>query len=826
MSKSFSFELPASMASSGGDHSPTPPLDLKALIGVVYQRFWMILAGFMTTFSIIAFITFTQTPVYKAETIVQLDTDQQNVIDLGAISSGLAGNTAVIDTEVLVLGSKSLLTRVAVQQKLVEDPEFNPSLLPPRKGLLSPVKGVVRAVTGAEAPADPFADMTTEQKDAALLETAVGILSGKVSVSRVGTTYLITVSATSESPETAARIADEIAEQYRVQQLEEKFEATRKATEWLSERVSGLREEVEEKERRVESYRAESGLLAAQGATLTEQQIAYLTTQKATLQVDLDRARARAESVRRQMASGAGADGISEVLQSQVISDLKSQRAIINRRVSELETKLGPQHPELISARNESADIDRQINAEVSRIAGNIENELRVAQAQISSIQSEIGRSTYALRGNNQALVRLRELERDADTSRILLEEFLTRSKQTGEQDALITADASILSRASVPDSPSSPKKLLNLIIGCLLGAIIGGGLALLAEMFDMKISSTEDVERKLGANPIGSVPLIRTTRFLGLLQTNPADYLVENPLSAYAESIRYLRAAIAFSDLDSETKTVAICSSLPDEGKTSLTLSLGRMSALSGSRTLVIDGDFRRRQLTQTAGLKPDIGFVEHLFGAGQLSDAIVKDGKTMLDILPLSLNGHTPHDVFGTRAFDDLLQRLRSMYDLILIDTGPLLLLAEARVVAGKADKTILIVRWRHSSRSAARQSLTLLRNFKADVLGVTLNMVDLNRRRHYSDPGATYKAYSKYYQMDAKPSLFNWGGAKAAAKTRTSTKTSTKTRTKTKPKTKPGPPSSGLGGAVASDVLLDRLRGRTEPADRISAQQVAPD
>jgi capsular exopolysaccharide synthesis family protein len=798
LSKSFSFELPASLASSGGDLSPAPPFDLKALIGVVYQRFWMILAGFTTTFGIIAFITFTQTPVYKAETVVQLNTDQKNVIDLGAIFSGLAGSTAVIDTEVLVLGSKSLLTRVAVQQKLVEDPEFNPSLLPPKKGLLSPVQGVVRAVTGAKAPADPFAGMTKEQKDAALLETAVGILSDKVSVSRVGTTYLITVTAISESPETAARLADEIAEQYRVQQLEEKFEATRKATEWLSERVSGLREEVEEKERRVESYRAESGLLAAQGATLTEQQIAYLTTQKATLQVDLDRARARAESVRRQMASGAGADGISEVLQSQVISDLKSQRAIINRRVSELETKLGPQHPELISARNEAADIDRQINAEVSRIAGNIENELKVAQAQISSIQGEIGRSTYELRGNNQALVRLRELERDADTSRILLEEFLTRSKQTGEQDALITADANILSRASIPDSPSSPKKLLNLIIGCLLGAIIGGGLALLAEMFDMKISSTEDVERKLGANPIGSVPLIRTASFLGLSQTNPADYLVENPLSAYAESIRYLRAAIAFSDLDSETKTVAICSSLPDEGKTSLTLSLGRMSAMSGSRTLVIDGDFRRRQLTETAGLKPDIGFVEHLFGAGQLSDAIVKDRKTMLDILPLSQNGHTPHDVFGTRAFDDLLKRLRSMYDLILIDTGPLLLMAEARVVAGKADKTILVVRWRHSARSASRQSLTLLRNFKADVLGVTLNMVDLNRRRHHRDPGATYKAYRKYYQMDEKPSLFNWGGDKSKSKSN----------------------AKGLKGTVAVQVPPTKATGRSEPVERISA------
>lgn len=799
MSKSFSIELPSNMTASTTDNSVTPPLDLKALVGMVYRRFWMISAGFLTTFGIIAYITFTQTPIYKAETVVQLDTQEKNVIDLGAIFSGMGGATAVVDTEVLVLGSKSLLTRVAVQQKLVEDPEFNSSLRPKKPGLLSPIKGVIRAVTGAKPPQDPFAGMTAEQKDATILAGAVDALSQKVAVQRVGTTYLITVEVSSESPETAARLADEIAEQYRVQQLEEKFAATRKATEWLSERVQGLREEVEEKERRVESYRAESGLLAAQGATLTEQQIAYLTTQKATLQVELDKARARAESVRRQMASGAGADGISEVLNSQVISDLKTQRAVINRRVAELETKLGPQHPELISARNEAADIDRQINSEVSRIAGNIENELKVAQSQIGSIQSEIGRSTYELRGNNQALVRLRELERDADTSRILLEEFLTRSKQTGEQDALITADANILSRASVPDAPSSPQKLLNLIIGCLLGAIIGGGLALLAEMFDMKVSSTEDVERKLNANPIGSVPLIRNASFLGLGQTNPADFLVENPLSAYAESIRYLRAAIAFSDLDSETKTVAVCSSLPDEGKTSLTLSLGRMSAMSGSRTLVIDGDFRRRQLTETAGLKPDIGFVEHLFGAGQLSDAIVKDRKTMLDILPLSSNGHTPHDVFGTRAFDDLLTRLRSMYDLILIDTGPLLLMAEARVVAGKADKTILVVRWRHSARSAARQSLTLLRNFKADVLGVTLNMVDLNRRRHHRDPGATYKAYRKYYQMDEKPSLFNWGGEKR----------------------KPKPNAKQMKGSVAVQVPPSKATGRADPADRMPAK-----
>ncbi|MFN7054742.1 GumC family protein [Hyphomonas sp.] len=801
MTKSYTIELPGSTNSALAQEpvNTFQLFDLKTLVGIVYRRFWLILTGFLVTFSIIAYMTFNQTPVYRAQAVVQIDTTQKNVIDLGAIFTGMGGTTAVIDTEVQVIGSKTLLGRVAERQKLIEDPEFNWTLRPPRETLVSSASKFVAGLMGRDTtPVDPFLGMTEEQREASIMESVVQTLMGKVKVGRIGATYLITIDVLSYSPETAARLADEVAEQYRVQQLEEKYEATRKATEWLQERVSGLREEVEDKERRVETFRAETGLLAAQGATLTEQQIAYMTGQRGTLQVEHDQARARFESIRRQIDSGVPVESISstEVSSSPLISTLKAQRADIMRRVADLETRVGERHPEMMAARSEVADIERQINNEVNRIAANLESEWRVAQQRLNSIQSEIGRSTAQLRGNNINLVRLRELERDAETSRVLLEEFLARSKQTREQDALITADANILSRASVPYAPASPKKTLNLLIACLLGLVVGAGLALFAELFDTKLSSTADIETKLGAPPIGSVPLIRTASFLGLAQTNPAEFLVENPLSAYAESIRYLRAAIAFSDLDSETKTVAITSSLPDEGKTSLVLSLGRMSAMSGSRTLVIDGDFRRRQLTETAGLKPEIGFVEHLFGNGALSDAIVKDRKTMLDILPLSLDGHTPHDVFGTRAFDDLLARLRSMYDLILIDTGPLLLMAEARVVAGKVDKTILIVRWRETARSAARQSLALLRNFKADVLGVTLNMVDLNRPRHHGDPGATYKAYRKYYQMDSRPGLFGWSRPR-------------------------GNKSKGLKSGVALQVPPSQPANESQPAERVSAE-----
>ncbi len=388
------------------------------------------------------------------------------------------------------------------------------------------------------------------------------------------------------------------------------------------------------------------------GTTLAEQKIADLTKQKTQLDFELSQARARYENMRRQINSGTGVEGIGEVLDSATVSRLKEQLSVLRGRVAELETKLGPQHPELIGARNEVSDIERQMTAEVNRIAGNLESEVKAKQDQVNSIQARINQANAQLRGNSISNVRLRELERDAETSRVLYEEFIARSKETREQDDLVQADAVVLSSASVPKEPAAPKKKLNLLIGAVLGAAIGAAMAILAEMFDAKISSTEDIERKLGVSAIGSVPLIRSSTLFGIGQSNPADYLVENPLSAYAESVRYLRAAIAFSDLDSETKTVAITSSLPDEGKTSLTLSLGRMSAMSGSRTIVIDGDFRRRQLTEAAGMSPEIGFIEHLFGAGQLSDAIQKDSKTMLDILPLSQSGHTPHDVFGTRA------------------------------------------------------------------------------------------------------------------------------------------------------------------------------
>ena len=746
MTQKLSFEL---LPEAGSNNSNVDKLfvDLKSAIQLAARRIFVIGITAMLVFASVVYLTLQQTPVYKASATVIVDSSQTNVIDLGAVISGTALNTPVIDTEVEVMGSRSLMERVVLKHGLLEDPEFNPFLDKGDEG--GGPLDFLRSLFGEETEVEPAPEPTEEE----ILDSTTTNLLRKVAVARVGTTYLIKATVSSESPDTAANLANAIADQYGLEQLESKLEATERATRWLSERVEILQDEVTEKETLVEQFRSESGLLSAQGTTLTEANIAQLQSQKVQLESDLSLKTARFNGMQRQLQSGVGASALGEVLDSPVVTQLKQQLAEAERKVAELQSRYGPRHPALFAALNEVTDYTRQIDNEMRSIVENLRVEVEVAEDQIRRINSRLSSARSTLVRNNGSQVRLNDLERDAEASRLILTEFIQRFKQTSEQDELVKPDARILSKASAPKSPASPQKLLNFIIGLLLGGFCGVGLALVLEMFDSKIGFIEEIERKFNVNGIASIPFIKTLRILGFGSKNPGEFLVDNPLSAYAESMRFLRASIAISHMEDGTKTVTVASSLPNEGKTSMALSLGRISAMSGDRTLVVDGDFRRRQLTTFARLNPKSGLVEYLTGKCALEDAIYKDKHSDLDLLALSPDVANTHDIVGSRAFDQLLQDLKDRYHLILIDTGPLLLMAEAGIIASKTDKTLMIVRWRHSRRAAVRRALEVLYRMKADILGVALNMVDLTKTRHHSEESVRSKAYNKYYTKEPR-------------------------------------------------------------------------
>ncbi|WBQ14325.1 polysaccharide biosynthesis tyrosine autokinase [Hyphomonadaceae bacterium BL14] len=733
------------------DSSDDDLIDLSQLLTVFRRRFWTLIAVGALVFTTVAVVTLQMTPKYTAVSSVLLNVRQARVVDIEAVLSGMAPDSAMVDTEAEVLRSRALVGAVVDRMDLVSVPEFNADLQEP--GLVDAIRSSLAGFVRALVPAGGRA-LAQDEEEQQVRERVISALKEAVSIRRSGLTYVVNISVTSENPSLARDIANTYGDLYLLTQLEAKFEATERANVWLNERVDTLREEVRVREQAVAQYREQAGLIDAQGSTIAEQQVADLNSQLAIQRAERAESLARLNAVRSQLDRGVSADTIGEVLRSSTIQDLRRQLAEVTRRQAELLSRYGPRHPQILTARRELADIEDQIDREIQRIVASLENEVNIANQRVRSLEQSLSETRGELAQNNSAIVRLRELEREAEASRALFESFLNRFRQTSEADGLAEADARIVSAASLPLAPSAPNLMLNLALGLVLAGVAGVGVVFVLEMLDNGLNSEADIERQLGVAHIASVPLIKA----GLLKrlggnsggADPGQYVVDKPLSSFAEAFRTIKSAIRVSAIDDTAQVVAITSAVPGEGKTTLSLCLGRVSAMAGARVIVVDTDLRRRLLTKA--LAPDVpaGLLEVLSGSVDLDAAIATDEATPLHFLPLRDATFTPQDVFSSRGFGELLDTLRERYDQIILDTAPVLAVADTRVIASQADAVVVTARWRKSSVNIVRRALQELRASKARVLGVTLNGVDMEAqaRYGYDTSGYYYRSYRKYY------------------------------------------------------------------------------
>ena len=733
-------------------HAPASEdlIDLRELISTVRRRFWSLFATGLLTFLAVVLFTLQATPKYTATADVVLNVRQSQVVDIEAVLSGAPPDSATVDTEVEVLRSRSLAETVVDELNLIAVPEFNASLAE-RSGLGGAVFSFANGLRSLVLPGRETS-LSEDERSAREYDQVVNALMDARDIRRAGLTYVIEISATSETPSLARDIANAYAEAYLFAQLEAKFEATERANEWLNERVDTLREEVRIREEAVAQYRDEAGLIDAEGATVAEQQVTDLNSQLAIQRAGLSEARARLDTVRSQIQRGVAADTIAEVLSSEVIRELRRQQAEVARRLADLSGRYGPRHPQILTVNRELSDINSQIDAEITRIVASLENEVSVAAQRVRSLESSLVQARSELSENNSAIVRLRELEREADASRALFESFLNRFRQTNETEGLTEADARIVARASTPINPSSPKVVLNLALGIVLAGVMGVAVVFALELFDNGLHTEKDVERQLGLPHIVSVPRLKSGlmgRFSGE-SVDPGDYVLEKPLSSFAESFRTVRSAIRLSGVDQDTRTVAITSALPGDGKTTTSICLGRVSALAGSKTIVVDCDLRRRLLTHAICGEADQGLLEVLSGQAKLEDVIQTDEKTGLAVLPVTAPTFTPRDVFDSAAFSDVLRQLRETYDLVIIDTAPVLAVADTRVISARVDAVLLAAKWKKTPTGVVRRAISELQSVHAKVMGVVLNNVDMQAqaRYGYDASGYYYNSYRKYY------------------------------------------------------------------------------
>lgn len=734
-----------------GPNATEAERDPLQLIATFRRRLRVFVAAFVLILAAVLLFTLQQTPRFTATSYVMIDTRKRDVSKIDEVLSGLPADSSAVDTEVEILKSRSLATRVVQHLHLDRDPEFNKTLQKPSMvaAILSAPKQLFRSaapVLTAQSLADQKA-----LDDRKTFDAVVDRVLKRLKVSRAGLTYVIGIDFTSTNAAKASDIANAFAQDYLLEQLEAKFDATKQASSWLNDRLGQLKTQVEQAESAVAAYRTQTGLIGAIGSNLTEQEVSNLNQQLALAQAQQAEQEAKVRTARQQLANGSTGEDVGAALDSEVVKQLRQQRAEVSGKLADLQTRYGARHPEVQRVDRQLADIDSQIQQEINRTISNLDAQANVARQRVASIQGSLGHARGTLAGNNAAAVHLNELERNAASVRTLYESFLNRFKETTTQQGMEDSDARVVSRAKIPSDPSYPKLWMNLALGALFGLGAGIGAVFLAEALDSGIATSEDIERFLGVASLGSVPLLSSTMAAkGGEMQSPADVVVERPLSAFAEAFRNLRTSIVYSRVDKAVRVIAVTSSLPGEGKTTTAFCLGRAMAMSGSRTVVIDCDVRRRNINRLLGQEPAVGLMEVLAGKATLDQALVLDSASGAWFLPLARSSFTPKDLFGGQAMTNLLIDLKSRFEFVLLDTAPVLPVADTRALAPKADVVVFLTQWRRTPRRAVQAAFELLRSVGADIAGVALTQVDVREQAKYGygDAGYYYRSYRKYY------------------------------------------------------------------------------
>ncbi|WPZ31552.1 polysaccharide biosynthesis tyrosine autokinase (plasmid) [Sulfitobacter sp. OXR-159] len=693
------------------EHTDGDEIDLGNLLQTLWRgKLWIALCGFVALCLGGFYAYGIAVPVYTAKSAVALESRQEQVMDIESVVTGLGGDQSTINTEVEVLRSRGLIETLVLDLDLLDDPEFNSSLQPSPRFSIGMIVGAIRGIFGAQEPSSVVSERAT-------LDRTINAVLGALSVSNLRQSFVFELTATTQDPTKSALIANRLAELYIENQISVKFEKTEAATAWLSERVSGLQIELESAQAELKNFSTNTDLINADALAALNRQVKDLRDRRLMLAAQADATGSNLERLRKAAEAGDPA-AFAEV----------AQDTLLDQALSRIEE--GQEGGlEAFSLRREA--LIAQAELETAR-----------AQSQLAAIEASIADVTSRIDNQSQELVTLEQLQREVEASRLLYEAFLSRLKETSIQQGIQQADSRLLSRAVVPPAPSAPQKKRVLALSLILGLIVGAAAVLFREMAQNTFRTPEDLEAKTGYSVIGQIPKISVKA-----RRNVLEYFTRKPNSAAAESVRNLRTSLLLANIDTPPKVIMSTSSVPGEGKTTQSIALAQNFAGLGAKVLLIEGDLRRRVLSEYFSHTHPHGFLSVMAGDISLKDAIVYDEGLNADILYGQKSRVNAADLFSSNTFREFIQDLRNYYDYIIIDSPPVLVVPDARVLGQLADAIIYSVQWDSVTHRQVLDGLKSLESVNLTPSGLILSQIDRNKLKRYGY-GDSYKAYSRYY------------------------------------------------------------------------------
>lgn len=652
-------------------------------------------------------------PQYLSSTKLTLEVRTSQVVDLESVVSGVSTEDAALNTEIEIIRSRRLLGKLVDRLDLVSDPEFNSDLRDP--SMVARVKSALRDLVGlvlggAEEAAGP---------DKSPRDKVIDDLLARITASVRRNTYVFEISLTTGDREKSARILNTLADLYLQEQIAVKFEATETAVSWLSQRVGELEQEFRAKEEALKTARDETDLIspeALQGLNVQAKDLRdrITDTRERAAAAEAEVAKLEALGARGDRAAIVEATGDSALRQlvSEIAAGDEEAAALFDTRFQTL---------------LDSARVIRERLLEQS-------NALAVSY---QSLQKRID-------AQSADLLRIQQMEREAEATRTLYETFLTRLKETTVQRGLQQADSRVLSDA-IPGEKVAPRTSIILALSMVLGLMGGSGIVLGRQFLHNSFRTAEEVEAATGMAVIGQIPEmpIKTRRDL-------IGYLRDKPTSAAAEAVRNLRTSLLLSNIDNPPKVIMSTSSLPGEGKTTQSVALAQNLAGLGKKVLLIEGDIRRRTLNEYFKDVPKGGIVAAMSGDVPLNEVVFHDERLQADVLMGEKSTVNAADLFSSERFATFLERARAAYDFVIIDTPPVLVVPDARVIGQHVDAILFSVAWNKTHRGQVLAALREFESVNLRVAGIALAQIDPNGMRRYGYGGkyGVYSAYGKHY------------------------------------------------------------------------------
>lgn len=725
---------------------------LRDLLRILDRRRKAFFATLIVVFLLAVLACVVMTRRYTAAGVFEVQESSADSLGLDDLMGGSSSGSSVttptgvdleLQTEAEILKSNTLALQVIKDLDLRHNKDFEPRF--------NPIGWLFSLIT-PKGPVDPVG---ASIEDSPHLRTSLlTVFSGHLQVKVNSGTRLIEVDFSNRDPRVAAAVVNHLIQALIDYSFQTKFTATNDVSNWLQGQLGDLRKQSEDLQTKVVALQQGSGIFGVGGTDLQGKPVVYSPVldrlQQMTAQLSAaEMNRIIKGSIYQTVKSGdpeeisqlagtmmaSSSQGVQSSLA--LIQTLRAQEATLKSQIDQDATQYGPAYPKLIEERAALKSVDRSLQEEIQRIRQRAENDYEIA------VQSEAGaRSVYENARKdaeklNDKTIEYTILSKEADDSESLYQDLLKRLKEAGILEGLHSSNLTMVEVARTPDKPSRPNVPVYLLLGLAVGAFLGLCAALLFEAIDNKVQGAEDIEAL-------EIPL------LGVLPHFRASDISQNPVpseaqhSPFSEAVRALRSTLIISRSGKPPRIILVTSGSPQEGKSTVALNLAASFAQFKKKVLLVEADMRRPTMSRRLKLGTSGGLSTLLANSETEFQPVRLTDHEGLDLLPAGPPPPYPTELLGTSRIKELLEEWAAMYDVVIIDSPPILPVADTQILEPLADSTVLIARVGETSRVALQRSYGMIvqhaKSLETPNVGVILNSISLR--------SAAYYGYYGYY------------------------------------------------------------------------------